>query len=237
MNLGKGTTFTWGGSAVAQLLNIGTPEVTVASIDSTTHDTSGRFREFMAGLADGGSIPITGYFDAADTSGQAAMYADAAAGITREVVITGPAGLFSLTMNCFITNIKPIGDAPIDGGLPFSATLKVTGAPVFAAGASSGMTAVAFSNSGALIPVFASGTYEYVVNFATGISSFTITPTAAGHTITVEANGASQTVTSGNASSAIALGAAGSMTTVVVNVQQSGKARKTYKFYCVRAAA
>jgi 3-oxoacyl-(acyl-carrier-protein) synthase len=71
----------------------------------------------------------------------------------------------------------------------------------------------------------------------TEIDESTITPTAASHTIEIAANGTTQTVTSGNASSAISLGSAGTMTEVTVKVYESGKAAKTYKFWCVRAAS
>jgi hypothetical protein len=97
------------------------------------------------------------------------------------------------------------------------------------------MSALAISNSGVIAPTFAIGTFLYAVTFLTGVTTFTLTPTAADHTIEITANGATQTVTSGSASSAIALGAAGSVTEVSVKVTQTGKAAKTYKIYAVRA--
>lgn len=233
----KGTSLSWNGATVALLTNIGNPELSIESKDKTTHQSPGRFREFGAGLVDSGNIQISGYFAATDTTGQQAMFTDAAAGTVREVVITGPDSLYSFTFNAFITAIKRVGDAPIDDNYAFTASLKITGEPAFATTASTGMSAAAFSDSGVVAPTFAIGTYEYVVNFLTGVDSFTITPTAATHTITVTANGASQTVTSGAASSAISLGSAGSMTEVTVTVQESGKVAKTYTFYCVRAAS
>ena len=233
----KGTTFEWNGHVVALLNNIGMPEFTVETEDTTTHDSTSRTRDFEVTLMDGGSIPIAGFMDETDTDGQQAMYADAKAGTKRTWAITGPNSEFSMSGSGVITNIKPLGDAPVDKHIPFSATVKVSGAPTLDISVSTGMSSAAFSESGVVAPAFAIGTYEYVVNFLTGVESMTITPTAADHTITVEAGGVEQTVASGVASSAIDLGDAGDMTEVKVTVKEVGKAAKTYTFWCVRAAA
>lgn len=232
---GKGATLSWNGANVGGLKSIGMPEVSIDTEEVTTHTLTTRWKEWAAKLIDAGEIPVSGYFDAADITGQQAMYADALTGTVRPVVITGPNSSFSWSLTALVTKIKLIGDAPVDGNLEFAASIKVTGAPSLGIATSTGMSTVAFSNSGVLAPAFAIGTLQYAVTFLTGVASFTLTPTAASHTITVTANGASQTVTSGQASSAIALGAAGSVTEVVVTVVEANKAAKTYKFLAVRA--
>jgi len=238
MIFAKGTKLSWNGVDVALLKNVGTPELSIESNDITTHDSSGYVREFSPGLADPGSITLEGYFDETDTTGQQAMYTDAAARTSRTVVITGPSSAFTITFTAFITAIKMIGDAPIDGQVPFTATLKVAGTPVYAVTAVTGMSACGFSNDVLMMPSFAIGTYEYVVTITHGESSTIITPVDAtsGEIITITANGASQTVTTGNASSAITLSAS-AITDIVIVISKTGYASKTYTFHCAVLAA
>jgi hypothetical protein len=163
------------------------------------------------------------------------MMTDFNARTSRAGVITFPASIgTSWTFTGFITAIK-IGDAPLNGAIPFSAKIKPTGKPTLAVATSAGMSAVTISNSAVLAPTFAIGTFIYVATVLTGVSSLTFTPTAAAGVITITANGQSQVVTTGQASSAIALGSAGSITPVVVTVQETNKAPKTYTFYIDRA--
>ena len=231
------TTLSWNSQTVAELTNIGGVEITVDMIDVTSHQSTSGFREFIAGLADGGEVTIEGNYKYDDTNGQAAMYTDVAAKTSRTAVITFPSSIATWTFTAYISALK-IGDSPIDGAIPFTATLKITGVPALATTASNNLSALAVSGAGTvLVPVFAAATYSYVVNIGTAIATVTITPTAAAGTITVTANSASQVVTSGAASSAITLGAAGSVVEATVVVQETGKVAKTYTLYLTRAAS
>jgi predicted secreted protein len=234
----KGTTLSWNGHAVAKLNSIGTPELSIDSRDITTHDSSGYLREFAAGLADPGSVPITGYFDATDTAGQQAMFTDASNRQTRQVVITGPSSGWTITFNAFITAIKLIGESPVDGEIPFSATLKVTGVPVYAVSAVVGMSACGFSNDVLMMPTFDIAEFEYVVTITHGETSTIITPVdgTSGEIITITANGVSQTVATGVASSAIAL-TADEINDIVITISKAGTASKVYTFHCAVLAA
>lgn len=233
---GKGSKFSWDGHDVADLTSIGTPEMTVDMDDVTKHNTTSRFKEWATKLIDAGEVPISGFANLEDSTGQQQMYTDCRAGTGKTAVITSPDGSFSLSFSALVSKIKPIGDIPVDGQITFSASVKVTGDVELLINGATGMTALTISNSGVITPVFASGTYSYVVTFLTGVASFTLTPTAAGQTIEITANGTTQTVTSGAASAAIALGAAGSITEVKVKVSETGKVAKTYTFQAVRAA-
>ena len=238
MIFGKGTIFSWNGAAVAKLKNIGTPELTADSIDVTTHDSSGNIKQFVAGLLDAGSVPIDGFFDETDTAGQQAMFTDAAARATRQVIITGPSSAFTITFNAFITAIKLIGDSPVDGQIPFSATIKVASAPVYAVTSVVGMSAVAFDNDVLMMPAFNIAKYEYVVTITNAQTQTIITPTdsTSGEVITITANGASQVVTSGNPSTAIALSST-ALTDIDVVISATGKTPKTYTFHCAVLAS
>ncbi len=85
-------------------------------------------------------------------------------------------------------------------------------------------------SAGSIVPAFAVGTTSYTLSVANGVTSTTVTPTAAGKTITV--NGV--TVASGAASGAIALAVGANTITVVVTV--SSGATKTYTVTVTRAA-
>ena len=224
-----GTTFTWNGTTIAGLTAINGIELKVDSIDVTTHQSANFYKESIPGLIDAGEVSIEGNFDYTDTAGQQAMLTDLNNRMLRSGVITFPAATGATwTISGYITGLK-IGDASTDGTIPFTATIKPTGKPVFATSTSAGMSAVALSNSAVISPTFAIGTLNYVATVLTGIASLTITPTATG-VITV--NGSA--VATGQASSAITLGAAGSITPITVVVTEANKAPRTYTITIVR---
>ena len=232
-----GTTIAWNSQTVAGLTAINGVELSADMLDVTTHQSANFYKEFIPGLLDAGEVSLEGQFDYTDVNGQQAMLTDFNNRTSRTAVITFPASTGTTwTLTGYISKIK-VGDAPIDGKIPFTASIKPTGKPTFAVATSAGLTTPFFtvSNSGVIVPTAAQATLEYTINWLTGVTSFTITPTAAAGVITVTANGASQVVASGNASSAIALGSAGSMINMTVVVQETAKAPKTYLMHCVRA--
>lgn len=127
-----GTKFSWSGVDVGGLTTINGISISVDSTEVTTHDSTDAYKEFLPGLIDAGEVGIEGYFDHTDTTGQQAMLADTNSRSSEACVITFPTTKATTwTFTGFITSIK-IGDAPVDGAIPFSATIKVTGKPVFA---------------------------------------------------------------------------------------------------------
>lgn len=230
----KGTTMTWNTHALAELTSIGGPSMKTDTIELTNHDSADTFREFVAGLRDGGEVTIDGNFIPGDTNGQIALVTDMQAGTARQIVITGPtAAAFTWTFNAICTAFEP--SHPFDDKLSFSATFKVTGKPALSISASTGLTTpfFAISESAVIVPSPANDVYEYVATVLTGITSVTCTPTATAGVITVNGN----TVATGEASSAIALGAAGSITTITIVVKETGKMAKTYTVKVARAAS
>jgi predicted secreted protein len=201
-------------------------------IDVTNHQSTSGFKEVIAGLVDVGEIPIEGNFKYGDTNGQVAMITDAAARTSRTITITFPSSLGVLSGTAYITKLK-IGDNPHDGKIPFSASVKITGVPTFTVTAGENLTDLTVT-TGTLVPVFAAGTYAYVVNIAADQSSVTVTPTcAAADSITVNGN----TVASGVPSGAVALGAVATVTTIHVITIDAGKTNKDYTLYLTRAAS
>ena len=234
--LGFGATLTWNSVVVAGLTAIHPPELSIDAVDGTTHQSTSANKQFFPGLVDPGEVSIEGFFDYSDPTGQLAMVTDAAARTARTGIVTFPASTGgSWTFTGFITKIKP-ADLPVDGLVPFTATIKVTGVPTFAVATSAGLTTPFFTMStGTIIPAVSGSILSYVVEVVTGTTGVTITPTAAAGVITVTANGASQVVGSGNASSSITLGAATTITVITVSVQETNKAPKVYTVNVARA--
>lgn len=130
-------------------------------------------------------------------------------------------------------------EGPYDGEATYSMELQGTGAPTaLPTDASNNLSSLAgIEQKGAaalvLVPEFAGGTSNYVVSVAAASSWVKFTPTASNGIITI--NGA--VVSSGTQSGEIALGAAGSLTTITIQVAESGKAAKTYTIIVARAAS
>lgn len=227
-----GTTLTWNSQTVAKLSSISGVELAIDSIETSTHQSTSGFKEFLAGMRDGGEVTIEGFFDTADTNGQIAMFTDAAAGTQRTAVITGPSSGYTLTFTAFLTRIK-IGDNAKDGAVGFSASLKITGVPVLGVSASNNVSALTVTTA-TLYPTFAAGTYDYVGTCAA--ASLTMTPTFAAGTCSIYNGTTTITTLTGVASSAIALGANGSQTTITMTIQETGKRPTVYTFKIARTA-
>jgi len=228
-----GTTFSWNSVDIGELTVINGIEITSAFTSVTTHENTDFHTRELPTLMTAGDITLEGFFDAADTTGQQAMLTDMNARTSRTAVITFPAATGSTwTLTAYMANIK-IGDATIDGVIPFTATIKPYGKPAFAVATSAGLTTPFFSisESAVIIPSAANDVYLYTASVLTGVTSVTVTPTATAGVITVNDN----IVATGEASSAITLGAAGSVTTITIIVTETNKAPKTYTIYLSRA--
>lgn len=224
-----GTTFSWNGQTVASIRTINGIEITVDMSDVTTHQSADHYKETQPGLIDAGEVTLEGFFNQTDANGQLAMLTDLNSRTSRTGVITFPAVTGTTwTFTGYITGLK-IGDAPVDGEIPFTATIKPTGKPTLAVAASNNLSGLTITTA-TLYPAFAAGTYDYTAT-STG-ASVTVTPTASAGVITV--NGSA--VTSGAASSAISLGSSGTMTTVTVVVVEANKAPKTYTVRIAKTA-
>lgn len=229
-----GTSLTWDGAVVASLENIGGIEISVDTVDVTTHDSPDAFKEYIAGLLDAGDVTLSGFYNSEDATGQIAMVTDCAARAVKAAVITFPTSTGTTwSFNGLITAIK-VGDAPTSDGIPFTATIKVTGKPTLAVAASAGLTTPFFALSGSavLTPDAAGDEYEYVATVLNPVDTITVTPTATAGVITVN----NSVVATGVASSAIAL-VAGAVTDITIVVTETAKSPKTYVIHVVRAAS
>ena len=118
-----GSTTTASG-AVAELTGISGPGVSADTIDVSSHGSTDAYRNFVAGLIDGGEISLEGNLTSA-TAGNVIMTAISARSTTM-CLIKYPTGVVWSFVGI------PTGfecDAPHDGKLGFSASVKVTGRP------------------------------------------------------------------------------------------------------------
>jgi len=115
------------GSAIAQLTSISGPNISMDTIDMSSHDSADRAREFVAGMIDGGEISVEGNLTSANSA--AALLALMAAGTVTSgatIAFPDPPNL-TWEFDCLVTAVST--DAPYEGKISFSATLKVSGLP------------------------------------------------------------------------------------------------------------
>jgi len=124
---GKGTQLTWDSADILELSSITGPGESADAIDLTNHDSADAFKEFCAGLRDGGEISFEGNFITSDSTGQIAMHTDFQAGSTKAWTIEFPSSLGSLGGNGIVTAFEP--SFPMDDKISISGTIKVTGKP------------------------------------------------------------------------------------------------------------
>lgn len=233
--LGMGTKILIGANAVADLVSIGGLDIKADTLDTTTLDSQGGYRQFIQGLKDAGEVSLSGYFNSGDANGQIALYNLFDAGTVSNFTILFPSVLgASWAFTGIVTGIKT--EAASEDFIPFEATIKVSGKPTLGLTPSGGLTALALTAAGgALTPTFANDKYLYAFSGVTA-TSFTVTATAASHTIDMYVDGAFvQSLTSGSASAAVAIAAVGSKKVTLV-VKESAKVAKTYEITVVKVS-
>jgi predicted secreted protein len=97
------------------------------TIDVTTLDSDGEYREFIGGFKDGGEVSASGFFDPQD-EGQAAVYAALEASSVEDFTIEFPASMgaswnFKGVVTAFQTS------AELEEAVGFEITIKVSGKP------------------------------------------------------------------------------------------------------------
>ena len=122
------TTLTMG-SAIAELTTVDFTGLTLDTIDVTTMDSEDQFREFVGGLKDGGEVSIEGLFENSAEANVLVTLLSAGTKTTDATIAYPTKKVSTLTFDCYVTSYEVT--APHDGAIGFSATLKVTGKPVF----------------------------------------------------------------------------------------------------------
>ena len=123
-----GTIFTLGSTGstgvIGNLTGISGPGISADTIDVTSHDSSAGYRQFVAGLIDGGEISLEGNLLTA-AAGNAFMTAINARSTTACSIIFPTIGKW--TFSGIAVGFET--DSPHDGKIGFSASVKVTGQP------------------------------------------------------------------------------------------------------------
>lgn len=222
-------------NSISEVTSIGGLELSSETIDVTTLDSDGGYRKFIGGFKDGGEVPIEGFFNPGDTTGQMAMYDAFESGVEQSFVILFPPELgaswvFKGVVTAFSTS------AELEDAIPFSSTIKVSGKPTLTMAASAGLSALSLTGAGgALAPAFANANGFYTFSGVTA-ASVTVTATAVAHSIQLFVDGVYvQDLVSGSPSSAIALTLnRGRRLTIVAS--ESGKSQKVYDVIAVKTA-
>jgi len=123
-------TYTTDAKVIANIKSVGPPSLSRDALEVTTHDSPDAFREFIGGLKDGGEVAMEGVYVPSDT-GQAQLIthlkSDTADGVAALTLVLADGSDWDFNAIC--TSYE--GSSPHDDALGFSATLKVTGNPVF----------------------------------------------------------------------------------------------------------
>lgn len=118
--------FKLGSTTISEVTSISAPNLSADSIDVTTHGSSGRYREFIQGLRDGGEISIEGFYTTASANTiLTQLNTSATATATIDLPTTPSTTRFTATVICTAFS----SEAPVDGVIGYSATFKVTGQP------------------------------------------------------------------------------------------------------------
>lgn len=130
---GFGTTFSYLSTdpstytALAEVLSVTPPSISVETVDVTHMGSDDGFREYIASLKDGGEVTVN------------LNYVEASATLLQTLVLAGVEG-FKITFPgsstvtfSGIPTAFSFDDVVIDDKIAMSLTIKVTGKPVFAA--------------------------------------------------------------------------------------------------------
>ena len=112
---------------IANLTSIGEIGVESEEIDSTDLDSPNGYKEFIAGSKDAGEVPIAGNIK--DESNVEKMLALAESQSVEEWTVTYPSGA-KWVFNAFVKSFKD-GEKTTDGLATFTATLRISGKPVY----------------------------------------------------------------------------------------------------------
>jgi predicted secreted protein len=233
---GLGATLQIAGQAIANVDTIDGVEMARETQDATAHDSSGGWAENVATLKKVSDLKIAGYFYPGDTNGQIALSTYLGTGVAQAFILTYPSTIGTVTMSfsAIVTAFKP-GPVDIKNLVKFTATLKVTGAATLGITASSGVSALTVTATGAtLYPTFSASKYYYV-DTPTSATSGTWTATFTGTAVlnygtTSACTDGSLTLTTTVASGAVPFATAPSLTFLQLVETDTGKAPVIYYF-------
>lgn len=114
---------------IANLTSIGEIGVESEEIDATDHDSPDNYKEFIPGTKDAGEVSLAGNIK--DESNVEKMLALAESQSMEDWIVTYPSGA-TWTFKGFLKSFKD-GEKTPDGLATFSATIRISGKPVYKA--------------------------------------------------------------------------------------------------------
>lgn len=134
--VGYGATFEFGDGAdpevfadvMDEVTAIGSLSMSVDMQDATHTQSTEAFEEAVAGIIRTGTVQVTGNFDA-DGSDTTAMLAHLQSRAARNYKITFP-DTTAWTFSALCSEMV-VGDTPVNGLIPISYSVKITGKPTF----------------------------------------------------------------------------------------------------------
>jgi len=116
---------------IGEVEDISGPNLSSDDVEVTNHDSQGGYREYIAGLKDGGSISISGNF-VGDDAGQVQMIADQKSGIVREyrMLLPDDETESDRTRWAYLAAVTNVGFTyPTSDAMKFSGEFKISGEP------------------------------------------------------------------------------------------------------------
>lgn len=124
-----GTKLKKGEQIIGGLTSIGGIEITADTMDVTTLESDGGYKEFIGTFKDAGEVSLEGYFRPED-EGQLAMQNALDEGQPEEYTIEFPTTpKATWKFKGVVTGFK-VGDAEVEGAIAFGATIKISGKPI-----------------------------------------------------------------------------------------------------------
>lgn len=226
------------GTAIGKVKSIKSPNLSVDMIDVTTMDSANSYKETLPSLIDGGEISFEALFDAGDAQ-QVGLYSDLNNKTLQTFTILPKSESWSWTVTGYVTGIEQ--DIPMDDAISLNVTIKVSGVPLLATSASTGISALTVRDqddggectAANYLPNWAIGTFSYGITYTTA-TSFRIRATAASHTIKMYVDDVYlENLNSGVSSSAVALSADASKKVKLI-AYEANKTPKTYELQICR---
>lgn len=134
---GLGTVLKMGGGEtakkVAGLTEIGGLELSADTIDVTTLDSNGGYREFIGGFKDAGEVSLSGFFNPVVGQGQKELYDAFESGEVQDFTIQFPEKLkASWNFKGVVTGFNT--STSLEDPVSFEGTIKVSGKPELVVG-------------------------------------------------------------------------------------------------------
>lgn len=114
-------------STVSEIISITPFEYSADEVEITTHGSASKYREFIQGLRDAGSITVEGYYNTASAASVVSLFETTYSAMTATIDFPTSPSVTRFTATVFVTAFS--SDAPLDGVIGYSASFKITGKP------------------------------------------------------------------------------------------------------------